>query len=111
MPIGRIVCQPGKHLIDVEEASITLCRKGCSFRAVACREHGWLAYTDHAQTEHMAAVKEHGTDKALVQCIDALEKAYRGIAELIVCGCTSDADMEPEMTAIREALETAKGSI
>ena len=105
MTTGKIVCQVKKHLVPVEEAVVTRCRDGCSFRAVACLEHGGLGFTVQALHDHVVAVKEHGTDKVLEQCIDALQKAHLGIAELIVCGCTSDADMEVEMTAIRDALD------
>ena len=107
MTIGKIVCQPGKHLVSVEEVVISRCRLGCSFRAVSCLDHGGLAFTGAALNVHVVAVSEHGGDKVLEQCVDALEKAYRGLAELIVCGCTSDDDMKVEMTAIREALKAA----
>lgn len=105
MTVGKIVCSPGKHRVSVDQAVVTRCRNGCSFQAVACFEHGGIKYTDKAHADHMRAVTEHGSDKLIEQCLDALQKAHRGLAELIVCGCTSDADMEVEMTAICDALD------
>lgn len=108
MTIGRVMCQPGKHLVSEQEVAVSRCRQGCTFRSVACHEHGGLSHTSLALDSHIKEVIQHVDDRLLEQCVDALKKARLGIAELIVCGCTSDADMQVEMTAICEALEAAE---
>lgn len=108
MTIGRIMCQPGKHLVDEQQVTISRCRQGCTFRSVACHEHGGFSYTTLALDTHVKEVAQHMDDRLLEQCVDALKKARLGLAELIVAGCTSDADMEVEMAAICAALEAAE---
>lgn len=108
MTAGRVMCLPGKHLVSEQEAAVSRCRQGCTFSSVACFEHGGLSHTALALDNHLKEVAQHFDERLLEQCVAALKKARLGIAELIVGGCTSDADMQVEMTAICDALEAVE---